>query len=307
MTTKQENRLNMYLAVRDYLIPNEAITKDLPNFGANLTVLRDTIEKIQAFAELQRGDITGLTKQKKQIRNTLITLTSDCSRKVSAFANNSKNTILLNEVKTGKSGLANVTDVALKDHAQIVYEKAQKNLDSLTSYGITAETQKILLDAINQYNDSIAKPRVGIAEKSKATKELLVLFNTADTLIINMDYAVEIIRLTQTTFYNGYKTARKLVDTGTSKLSLKGVAEESGSGNPIKGATFRFIQNGLKSSGANGEIVKNPADGGSFNLKNMASGNYEVVISKPGFVEKKVSVSVSEGEMTEMVVELERG
>ncbi len=297
----------MYLALRDFLIPNEAITKDLPNFGANFTVLRDTIEKIQTIAELQRGDITGITKQKNEIRNTLIALTSDCSRKISAFAKNSNNTVLLSEVKTGKSGLVNVTDVALKDHAQIIYEKAQANLESLVSYGISAETQKILLDAINLYNTSIAKPRVGIAEKSQATKELVILFNTADTVIVNMDYAVEIIRLTQSTFYNGYKTARKLVDTGTSRLSLKAVAREAGNGNPIKGVTFRFVHSDLKVPGSNGEIVKKTADGGSFNLKNIAPGNYQVVISKPGFVEKKVLVSVSEGEMTELVVELERG
>jgi len=306
MTTKQENRLNMYLAVRDFLVTNETITKDLPNFSGNFTVLKDTIEKIQAIGELQRGDKTGITKQKNQIRKTLITLTSDCSRKISAFAKHSNNTTLLTEVRTGKSGLVNVSDVALKDHAQIIYDKAQANLESLASYGITSESQKILLEAINIYNASISKPRVGITEKSQATKELVILFNTADTVLVNMDYAVEIVRLTQTIFYNGFKTARKLVDTGTSKLSLKATAKEARNGSLVKGAIFKFTSSDLKSPGSNGEIVKKTADRGSFNLKNMPAGNYNVVITKPGYKEKSVSVSVSDGEMTELVVEMER-
>ncbi len=306
MTTKQDNKLNMYLAVRDFLVPNDAVASGLPNFSANFTVLKDSIEKIQKIAELQRGDITGITKQKKEIRNYLIYLAADCSRKISAFAKHSNNTAMLTEVKLGKSGLVNVSDVSLKDHAQIIYDKAQGNIGVLAPYGITEETQKKLLEAIIAYNNSIAKPRVGITEKSQATKELGILFSTADTVLVNMDYTVEVVRLTNTIFYNGYKTARKIVDTGTSKLSLKAVAKELISGTPIKGVSFRFAGHDLKTPLANGDIIKKTAEHGSFNLKNMPAGTYNVIVTKPGYAEKKVSVNISEGEMTELVVEMER-
>jgi hypothetical protein len=183
MTTIQETKLNMYLAVRDFLIPNEALTKELPNFSENANVLKETIVKIQAIAEVQKFDKKGLAKVKKELRLKLIELSIDNSRKIVAYGKFSKNTLLQNDVKFTTSGFSKMTDTGLKDYAQIIYDKAQKNIEALPSYGINSETQKSFLDTINAYNESISKPRVGIAERSQATKQLVNLFDTADTIL----------------------------------------------------------------------------------------------------------------------------
>lgn len=52
MTTNQEIKLNMYLAVRNFVIPNEGITKELPNFPASYATLLSTIDNV--FASLGR-------------------------------------------------------------------------------------------------------------------------------------------------------------------------------------------------------------------------------------------------------------
>lgn len=308
MTTKQEQRFNMYLTVRDFLIPNDPVTRDLPNFTQNFTVLQDTISKIQLSGEQQKSDRTGITKLKNQIKKALITMAVDNSGKIAAMAKFTGNTKLLNEVKFKRSDLGKVTDVALKDYAQIIYDRVQANLDALAQYGINAETQKSFLDTITQYNTSIAKPRVGITEKTQATKDLVELFDSADMALENIDYAIEIVRLSQTSFYNGYKTARKLIDTSSGTLSLKATAKEMASGEPVKGVKFIFSPDGSRSANTrgNGEIVKKTAEKGSFNVKNMPAGTYRVTISKPGYKEKVESVSVADGEMTEMRVELEK-
>lgn len=308
MTTSQETRLNMYLAVRDFLIPNDLLTKDLPNFAANFAVLKETINSIQSIAEQQKFDKTGLAKQKKELREKLISLSVDNSRKLTALAKFSNNTLLMSEVKFTMSGFSKMTDVAIKDYAQIIYDKAQANLESLPSYGITPETQKTLLEIINAYNESIAKPRVGITERSQATKKLVMLIDTADTIIANMDLAVEIIRLNQPDFYNGYKTARKIVETSAGNLTLKAMATDKRNGEPLKGVKFIFKSLSEKVGAINGkdELVKKTAEKGRFNIKNMPAGTYQVVIAKNGYKDKTEMVTVAEGEMTDMKVELER-
>jgi hypothetical protein len=55
----------------------------------------------------------------------------------------------------------------------------------------------------------------------------------------------------------------------------------------------------------NGEIVKKTAKKGGFNIRNMPAGVYQVMISKPGYKDKTETVIVSEGEMTDVRVELE--
>jgi hypothetical protein len=308
MTTIQETTLNTCLAVRDFLIPNESITKDLPNFAANATFLKETILNIQTFAEMQKSDKKGLAKLKNELREKLIILSMDNSRKITAFAKFSNNILLQNDVKFTSSGFSKMTDTGLKDYAQIVYNKAQANLDSLPSYGITAETQKTMLETLTAYNESISKPRVGITERSQATKQLAVLFDNANTILRNMDIAVEIIRIPQKNFYDGYKTVRKIVETSSAYLTLKARATEKETGLPVKGAIFTFktsVHMAGVTSG-NGEIVKKTAEKGRFNVKSMPAGTYQVTVHKPGYTDKTETVIVADGEMTDLRVELEK-
>lgn len=308
MTTNQETKRNRGESVRDFLIPNRSITKDLPNFPQNETRLKEIIDKIDIYAEVQKFDKKGLAKLKKELRDRLIVLAIDNSRKIGAFAKFSNNTLLKNEIKFTASGFSKMIDTAVKDYSQIVYDKAQANLESLPSYGITAETQKTLFETLTAYNESISKPRVGIAERSQATKQLIELFDTMDTILGDMDLAVEIIRLTQKNFYDGYKTAMKIVETSAGNLTLKAQATDKKTGLPVKGAIFTFkaaTQMAGNASG-NSEIVKKTADKGKFNIKNMPAGTYLVTVSKPGYAEKTETVIVADGDMTDLRVELER-
>ena len=308
MTTNQEIKLNMYLAVRNFVIANEGITKGLPNFAGSYASLVSTIGEIQTIAEMQKVDKKGLAIAKNKLKKTLITMAADNSRKISAFAKFTGDNKLLNETKFSESDFVRMTDVALKDYMQIIHDKAEANITSLAEYGITPESQKIFKDTIVSYNAVLSTPRTGIAEKSKATKKLAVLFETADSAVVNMDFAVGIIKLKQPDFFNGYTTSRKLVDTSAGNLALKATATDLKNGEPVKGVLFTFKLDGVKaaSGGGNGEISKKTAEKGSFYIKSMPAGTYKVVVKKPGYKEQEISVSVPGGERTELKVELEK-
>jgi hypothetical protein len=122
-----------------------------------------------------------------------------------------------------------------------------------------------------------------------------------------MDISAEILRLTNTNFYNGYRSARKIVETHTGSLSLRAEVIEMVSGKPVRGVEFRFQP--APSSDYNGssvEFKKKSSEKGRFNVKNIPSGTYKVIISKPGFKPQALSVSIADNEMSEMYVELER-
>jgi hypothetical protein len=308
MTTNQEIKLNMYLAIRNFIIANESITKELPKFPGSYNTLLNTIGEIQSISEMQKVDKKGLAIAKNELKKALITMAADNSRKISAFAKFTGDTKLLNETKFSESDFVRMTDVALKDYMQIVYDRVEVNIGSLTEYGITPESQKLFSDTIISYNSVLSTPRTGIAEKSKATKKLAVLFETADSAVLNMDFAVGIIKLKQPDFFNGYTSSRKLVDTSAGNLALKATATDMKNGEPVKGVLFTFKIDGEKAKlgAGNGEISKKTAEKGSFYIKSIPEGTYKVAVKKPGYKEQEITVSIPGGERTELKVELEK-
>lgn len=308
MTSQQEDRLSMYLTFKDYQAPHTSITDGLPNYLENSTIFLDTIPQIQSIWEQQKLSKKGVTDSKNQLKETLIVLTADYARKLGAYAKFTNNAKLAQQVKFSEGKLRQVADTAVKNYGQIVYDLAQPLVGSLTQYGITDETQAALADAITAYNDSIGKPGAERSEGTQITKQLATLFKTADTALENMDAAVEIVRLTEVNFYNGYKSARKVIETGGGSLSVKGLVTDAQTGSPLKGVTVSFALDGGMAKAATTttepELVKKTAEKGGFNVKSLTSGTYQVTLKKVGYADQVATISVNDGEMTELKISL---
>ena len=311
MTNKQESRLSMYLTFRDFQVPYATITNSLPNYTINSTAFLNAITQIQAVAEQQKMGKKGITVIKNQFKESLIVMSADYARKLGVYAKFNNNPTLANDVKFTESKLRQVADTAVKDYAQIVYDRAQPIVASLATYGITPATQTVLLKAISDYNASIGKPGATRVEGGKTTQQLDNLFAIADSALANMDLAVEIIRLTQVDFYNSYKNARKVIDTGVGSLAVRGLVTDAVSGEPVKGATLSFVLegNGTMQKGAKKAIesvVKKTAEKGGFNIKSLPSGMYTVIIKKVGYADQVATVAVADGDLTELNIQLNK-
>jgi hypothetical protein len=314
MTSLQESRLSMFMAVRDFLTANATITATLPNYAGYFTAVQNGITSIQTIREQQEFDKTGITENKNQLKVTLVAQAIDISRKVVAYATVVNNTVLLEEVRYSESDLKRSPDTILKDRCQVIYDRANANVAALATYGVTAAILTNLQTAITNYNAAIPKPRLGINDKKQATIQLSNLLDTVDSNLYKIDTLVEIVRTSQLNFYNSYKNTRKIVSTGVGSLALRGTAIDIQSGDPVTNATFTFSQNGGTSKAAsasasgngNGHIVKKTAAKGNFNIKSMPEGNYSVTVTKPGYKDKVVTVSVTDGELCDLEVEMEK-
>ena len=91
MKSRQESKLSMYLAVKDFLTTNAAIVNPLPNYSGFYAAFLGAIGQIQNFGEQQRFDKSGLKANKVQLINTLAMLTADSSRKMQAYARYANN------------------------------------------------------------------------------------------------------------------------------------------------------------------------------------------------------------------------
>ena len=313
MDSKQETKLSMYIAVRDYLTKFLTILNALPNFTAFFTALQNAIVQIQNSGEQQGFDKSGNATTKNQFRDTLVTLGADTARKVKAYAKFTNNQVLFKEVDITESDLKKASDTKLKNMAQGIYDRAQTNLANLAAYVVTAATQTTLQTAISNFDKSIGQPRLGTTETSKATKQLIAQFKSSDAALDNIDTAVEIIRLTQVDFYNGYKSVRKLINTGGSKLAIKGIVTDAATGAGLKGAIVLFTLSGdltltKSAKGVNGKssFIKKTAAKGGFRVRSAADGTYEIVVELPGYQKTTAKVSVVSGQMSALTIALER-
>lgn len=307
MNKKQENRFSMYLATVDFCELNTDITTPLPSFSTNLTNLKTICDQIHLISEAQAADISGTTAGKNDYRENLVVLGADTARKLMAFAKLSKNQKLLKEISFTESDLRHLPDTILYDTAKLIYDRAQTNLAALTNYLVTAETQSAFLQAINDYKQALASPRVEKVSQIQATKQLAELFVAGDEALANMDAVVEIVRLTQANFYAGYKSARKVIETGNRKMSVKGLVTDVQTGEPVKGAVISFWPDGdaTKTYAANdASLVKKTADKGGFYVSAMPAGAYRVTLQKAGYTEQSLTVYVNDGELTTVDVKL---
>jgi hypothetical protein len=308
MTTKQIIKLRMYLAVRNFVSINEEVAKLIPKFMASYGVLQGATNEIQMISDKQGVDKTGVAIDKNKIKTKLIELALKNSRKIAALAKFNDNDTLLKEVRFNESDLLRGQEVKLRDNCKIIYDSCEANIATLAEHGVTPESQKEFLDTLTAFNNALEMPRTGKGEKKKLTERLAVLFETADNTIVLMDYAVGIVKGEQVDFCNAYKTNRKVVDTNTGTVSLKAKATEVLTGATLRGVIFTFKpeQISLDLTAGNGKLIKKTATKGSFQIKNMQAGTYRVIVNKPGYKEKEVTVSIADGERSDLNVELEK-
>jgi 5-hydroxyisourate hydrolase-like protein (transthyretin family) len=303
MNNVQENHLKMQLTTAAYCDNTSCSLSTLPAYTTNLTKLFELNTEIKTISELQKTGLSGITNNKNQIRKNLITLGADTARKVNSYAKLNGNLTLAGEVNFTETDLKRCTDLQLRDYQQIIYNKAQEILPLVADYGITEDTQAALLLNINAFNSVLSAPRLGITTKSQATKQLVELFKLSNEALEKLDLAVEIIRLSDVVFYNGYHTARKIIAKGNTKLAVRGTVIEEQNGEPIRGVAVSFVldgqENGIAKATDNGaQVVKKTAAKGGFTIKSLASGIYKVSFKKSGYVEQVVTANVNDGELT---------
>lgn len=305
MTNNQEHRLSMFIGVKEYQSAYTDIVNQLPNYPENSKIFLDIILQIQNMAGEQKTSKKGYADSKNILREALVVLTADYGRKLSAYASFNNKVVLAHEVKFSESKLRQVSDIAVRDYAQIVHERAEPLLAELVQYGINAETQKTLLEAINTYNSSIGKPAVGKIEGAQVTKKLASLFDIAENALSKMDLAVEIVRLSQPGFYDGYRAARKLSSSGSGSLSVMGFVTDAASGQPLKGVSIWIMLNGEHATDFR-TVIKKSAEKGGFNVKSLPEGVYSVLLKKVGYADKTVTMNVSNSEMSVLNINLSK-
>jgi len=222
MTSKQENKLSMYLAVKAVCDRNNSTWQTLQAFVDGYADFGGRVINIQNLAQSQAVDSTGLSADKEQLRKTMATATVEVALATNAYAKKVKNNDLAAKTNVSVSTYMEGRDTLAATNALNIHAAATANLANLAPYGVTAAKLTALKAKIDAYSASLSKPRDAVASGSTATKQMSDEFDAADAALNDqMDALVPQFAASNAKFVEDYNNARIIVDSGGGKAKAK--------------------------------------------------------------------------------------
>ena len=311
MNSIQEDKFSMYYVVKNTCEKYQTTWTANAVFAATYNLWVAKIPLIEQNRDAQLLETTGITTDKTTKRTSMTDKALFIINRMQSYANVVTNPELLESIKYSASDLKKKRDSDVIGICNIVTTKANANATALATYGVTAAMITELQAAITAYTAMIAKPKSAISQTKTATENLAKLFKEADDLLTKrMDLDIELFKTTKPDFYSQYKSARIVVSTGGTAISVMGSATAGGSGEPLKGVVFTFVpENNALMKAAGHEkvkpIVKKSADKGKFRAS-LIENSYRVTIEKLGFKKQELMITVVNGETTNLDITLEK-
>ena len=312
MNINQEDKFSMYYVVKNTCEKYQTTWTTNAVFAATYNLWVAKIPLIEQNRDAQTLETTGITTDKTAKRNSMTEKTLFMINRLQSYANVVNNPELLESIKYTASDLKKSRDTDVIGICNTVVAKANANAAAIATYGVTAAMITELQAAITAYSATLAKPKAAKSQTKTATENLSKLFKEADELLVKrLDLDIELFKTSKPEFYSQYKTARIIIPTGGGATSVLGSVNLAGSGEPLKGVSFTFVAetNGMMKTAAATEttkpIVKKSADKGKFRAT-LPESTYKVIVEKIGYKKQEVTITVVNGETTNLNIELEK-
>jgi hypothetical protein len=288
MTTRQENKLSMYLATKKCLSDNNALWVVFPGIASVVTLFFSKITLIQNTENRQQKSSKGASTSKKEKKIALIDMLLVVIGGIKSYAKDVNDEELFSSVDFSQSELEKLGDSLLIDRANLIIGIANANAANILDKGITAVVLGDLQTLITEYENAVSGPRTVISDKKTATAQLAVLFAQTDELLKdNLDGLILQFKIPNNDFYRNYFNNRIVLDLGTQHTRLGGVITDS-EGNPLEGALVTAV----------GADLEEVSDGeGIYLFKPFIPGDFTITVEKEGFETVTINdVHVSPGQ-----------
>jgi len=205
MNKRMENKLTMYEGV-DVLFQGNAATIDaIPTLKESVVRFKSILASIPLKISEVNNASTGKAAAKNQIEDELVTLLLPIAAGLYIFAKKQNNVELMEKVHITESGLRKYRDTDLANRAATIAAFAEANAQNLVSASITDVMIAALKAKAQAYLAAVGARESSVAERMGARTSAEDLFYMIDeTLEEEIDPAMELIRGTNTQFYNGY-------------------------------------------------------------------------------------------------------
>ena len=216
MKRHEANKLNMLKAVNAVLESSTTIVTEYPALSEAATELKTKIAEINAIDNKFSTSIDGKTSTKNMLEDELIEDLMPVKAALYAYAVRNKNEELKTLTKESESTLKRMRDPEFLQKAELIKTEAQKHLADFAAYKITEAVLTELQEKITAFGEALDGKDTGFANRSALRIALTEKFDEADSILTELlDALIELVRKSNTLFYDQYYAARVIKDLGT--------------------------------------------------------------------------------------------
>lgn len=176
MNAKQEAELNMQRGIEQHLDANTIIITVVAAFVAAFNKIKAFNAQIIALVGGQEASRTGVAADKRAAESALMDATLKIAKIVRAFAADTGNNTLRDEVDLQPTDLKRLRDDQLAPRCQIIHDRATANLAALKDYGLTEVKLTDFQNKIDAYSSQVLKPRASRAERAVQPAQIENIF-----------------------------------------------------------------------------------------------------------------------------------
>ena len=213
MNKAQINKFRMFGSVNLVLDNYSQIFAELQDLVFGHQRLKDGLVVLGQNLQIQEADNKGLTDNKSDLRDNLVTRILQLSAALKAHANSTKNKELKAKANYTKSELKTAPDPVLYNIGTLMVSLATPILEDLNKYFVGNDKMDDLNGLLADFNVAIPQKRVANSVSKVSTVNIGELVSSLSILLKEeIDVLMQLFEETQPDFYRAYKNARIIVD-----------------------------------------------------------------------------------------------
>ena len=215
MNKRQINKTRMYFATDLVLDNHHDLIEPFPELTSAQQRLKAKLALIEDYRMIQEANNSGLTVSKSIFRDELNKLIHQFSSALLAHGTVVKDNELIKKATYNNTSLLRAADPILYDIGLLMYKMADPLRNELSRFFITDNEFNALNNVLASFRNSIPQKRVATGTSKVSTGNISDTFDAIDMLLKKeIDVLIMPFQFTQINFYNEYKSARIIVETG---------------------------------------------------------------------------------------------
>ena len=213
MNKTQINKLRMFESVNLVLSNHSSLFVQLEDLVLGHQRLKNGIQQIGQYRQVQETDNSGLTEVKIDLRTNVITQELQLSAALKSYGNSTHNKELKTKANYSKSDLSQSADPVLYDIGILLVNLATPLQAELSKYFVSVEKLNDLGNLLMEFYAAIPQKRVANSMSKVSTSNIVEVFNAMSKMMKDeMDVLMLLFEQAEPDFYKAYKNARIIVD-----------------------------------------------------------------------------------------------
>lgn len=299
MNDEQSRKLNAAVAGQTVMddVDNAPIWTGKVAVENKKTELDDSIIKIGEIDD-EINDTTGNAVTKGAAKEKAAKTGWQMAKALAAFAEDTNNDVLRNEIDFAWSDVRYGKDATLIDRWQLIHDRANTHVTALDTggYGVNAALVLQAQSEIDVFKNWRGKPRAAIVDKKALNKSLAGEFKNLDKIIDSLEERLVQFAVSNADFYNAVIDAFEEDESGVRHLAIRFVYVDAATQIRLPGVETKLVEKNLVRKSSKAGVS-------TYTQQEAPQANYSAESKLPGYqVVLTNNIGVEAGKLKKIVV-----